>query len=161
MNGSDAETAAFTAGVELAAITLYREVVRLPQVDEAATTVCNVFARHHGDHAASFNSLLDQPVGGAGNASVLAAFRPMLHDKVNQRGLLDALLSLEGMIASTHLTALGVLTDVAAARPTATIHGVECQHVVVLARLLGRPVEQLCPKFEATAGAFDPANFPA
>src|SRR5687767_4458647 len=128
MKRSDAEAAAFAAGVELAAITLYREAVQSRRLDEAATSVCNHFVRHHGDHAAVFNDLLGQPVAGEGNPSVLATFRPMLGDAQNQRALLDVVHVLEEMMAATHLDALGVLTDPTAATSTATIHGVECQH---------------------------------
>jgi hypothetical protein len=161
MKRLDAEAAAFAAGVELAAITLYREAVRSKRLDETAASVCNHFVRHHGDHAASFNDLLDQPVAGEGNPSILATFLPMLDGAENQRAVLDVVHGLEEMMAATHLDALGVLTDQGAAGSTATIHGVECQHAVVIGTLLGRPLERLCPGFDTVAKAFDPGQFPA
>jgi hypothetical protein len=161
MKRSDAEAATFAAGVELAAITLYRQAVRSQRLDEAAVSVCNRFVRHHGDHAASFNDLLDRPIAGEGNLTILATFRPMLDDAQNQRAILDVVHALEGMMAATHLDTLGVLTDRSAAAATATIHGVECQHAVVLGTLLGRPLEQLCPDVDTEGTPFDPRQFPA
>jgi hypothetical protein len=161
MNRSDSETAAFAAGVELAATTLYREALAGGTLDEEALAVCNQFMRHHGDHAASFNDLLDQPVTGDGNATILATYRPMLDGARHQRAVLDVAHGLEEMMAATHLDAVGALTDVGAAASTATIQGVECQHAVVLGTILGRPLEKLCPDFDQAGEAFDPGSFPA
>ena len=161
MKRSDTDAAAFAAGVELAAITLYRQAIDNPRLGEEAISVCNQFMRHHGDHAASFNELLDQPVAGDGNRSVLATYRPMLDGAPNQRADLDVAHGLEEMLAATHLNALGVLADGSAAASTATIQGVECQHAVVLGTMLGRPLEMLCPDFDEVRDAFDPGRFPA
>jgi hypothetical protein len=158
---SDTDAAAFAAGVELAAITLYRQAVGNPQLGEEAISVCNQFMRHHGDHAASFNDLLDQPIAGDGNASILAMYRPLLDGARNERAILDVAHGLEEMMAATHLDALGILTDSTAAASTATIQGVECQHAVVLGTILGRPLEKLCPDFDQVRDAFDPGTFPA
>jgi hypothetical protein len=161
MKRSDADAAAFAAGVELAAVALYRLAVTKRELGEEAISVCNQFMRHHGDHAASFNQLLDQPVGGEGNRSVIATYRPMLDGADRERAVLDVVHGLEEMLAATHLNALAVVTDGRAAASTATIQGVECQHAVVLGTLLERPLEQLCPDFDQVRDAFDPGTFPA
>jgi hypothetical protein len=161
MKRSDVDAAAFAAGVELAATTLYRQAVASRELDEEALAVCNQFLRHHGDHAAAFNDLLDQPVTGEGNASILATYRPMLAGAGSERAVLDVAHGLEEMMAATHLDTLGILTDVGAAASTATIQGVECQHAVVLGTILGRPLEALCPDFDEVRDSFDPGKFPA
>jgi hypothetical protein len=161
MTTTDTATAVFCAGVELAVVTIYRAAAKIGRLEGEAATVGDLFLRHHAQHAAAFNALLDQPVSGAGNASVVATFVPKVNSAMNQRELLDTLHSLEELLAATHLYNIGTFVDPAAAGTAATILGVEGQHSVVLSKLQGQSPDRVSPSFEMTTGHMSPSTFPA
>jgi hypothetical protein len=161
MMGSDLEVAAFVAGVEQAVVTVYRDAIAGQRLDGATIAMCDLFASHHGEHAAVFSGLAGRDVAGGGNGSVLAFYRPQVQDARNQRAVLEIVHQLEERVASTHLAALELFDGQRSRTSTAAVLGVECQHAAVLATLLDRSLEQTCPDFEAGAGAFDPETFPA
>ena len=79
MMGSDPEVAEFVAGVEQAAVTVYRDAIASQRLDGAAAAVCDLFAGHHREHAAVFSDLAGR---GADPGSA--------HDGVRKDGTLPA-----------------------------------------------------------------------
>lgn len=152
----------FTATVERAIAQLYDEARLLGHLDGAAEEIATRFASHHRLHAQSLEVDADisdtQP-----NAAFLAELSPQLRAAGSSEATLLVLQHLEQAIAATHLEALGILHYAASAGTVAEILPIECEHSVVLGLLLDQPLADLTTATgdEPTAGAVDPARYPA
>lgn len=154
------DTARFTASVELAAAAIYdgaaaRNVLGVPLVD-----LCQRFAGHHRDHAGAFNALL--PVEHqivAPNATAMNTFGPQLQAIDDPDQLVGLLLGLEEAAVATYLAAVAVAAPPGEIDAAAAILGVEAQHAVALATVLGTR-DDVLRSFERADGAMTLAAFP-
>ncbi len=157
---TDGDIAAFAESVELAAVAAYTVAAESGKLDAAVVEVGTMFAGHHQEHAGAFAGLSGGAATGMPNATILAAFGPMLQAAPDQAALLEIAFGLEQAAAATYLFALGALADPGAAAATATVLPVESQHAVVLGTALGKSFDEFMPSFETQDAALNPADFP-
>lgn len=156
----DLDTARFTASIELAAAAIYdgagaRGVLGVPLVD-----LCRRFAGHHRDHADAFNALLPaEHQVMTPNATAMNTFGPQLQGVDDPDQLIRLLLGLEEAAVATYLAAVGVAAPPGEIEAAAAILGVEAQHAVALATVLGTR-DDVLRSFERADGAMTLDAFP-
>jgi hypothetical protein len=152
----------YLATLELALALAYDAARMLGHLDATSSEIAARFANHHRFHAHSLE--VDAGVSDTQpNAALLAELSPRLQAANSHDATLAALQGLEKAIAATHLSALASLRYAASAGTVADILPSECQHDVVLGTLLHQPLPALATATgeEPTAGALDPASYPA
>lgn len=158
---TDAELAAFAAGLELAAVAAYRTAVDTGKLSNATATVGAMFSGHHDEHAKALNAILGEAAVTEPNKTVLAEFEPMISGAADEAAILEIAYGIEEAAASTYLFAIGTLTDAKNAGALGTILPVESQHATVLATVLGKDPSEYLIDFVNEDAALDPADFPA
>lgn len=134
-----------SASIENAAVSVYQTILALPLLSgptaSAALASLLVAARnHHADHARAFN----EAVGTLGGKAQTAP-NPALDQIVRERpglsdvaAVLDLAVTLETAAAQTYQNSVAVIEDLNARKLSASIAGVEAQHLSVF--LLARAV---------------------
>lgn len=163
----DVELALFAASVERAAVAAYEAAVARRLLDPPIEQVARLFARHHGDHAGAFETLLELEAPSAANPTLLELFAPQIEDASDQDQLLTVAFTLEQAAAATYQLAMGLLESTAAAAAVATIEPIEAQHAVVLAQVLDLPLDvepddpdNWMPTLQTDDAALSPEEYP-
>jgi hypothetical protein len=138
--------AALLASLENLLVGVYQDGIdrreRLGPYAPAVTAFLETAQRQHKEHAAAWNSILS----GAGKPGITgvnlnvkgATADPALFRARDAVGLLGVCDEVGRVVATTYLAAMGSLQNNAALKVAASIHPVECEHLGVLAFLLGR-----------------------
>jgi rubrerythrin len=159
---SDAELAAFAAGLELAAVEVYRAANASGKLRNSATDVATMFGGHHQQHADALNAILgEEEAVTEANKALVAQFAPAIRDAADEAAVLEIAYSVEEAAASTYLMAIGELEDASNAAALATILPVESQHATVLGAMLDKDPSDYLIEFLTTDAAVDPADYPA
>jgi rubrerythrin len=159
---ADVELAMFAAGLELAAVEVYRAAAATGNLTNAGNQIATSFGGHHQDHADALNEIIgEEQAVTEPNAALVEEFGPMISAAADEAAILEIAYSLEEAAASTYLTAIGELEDAGNAGTLATILPVESQHATVIATALGKPASEYLIDFLTTDTAVDPADYPA
>ena len=158
----DVELAMFVAGLELAAVEVYRAAAATGKLTNAGNQIATMFGGHHQDHADALNEIIGEDAAVTEpNAALVDEFGPMIRAAADEAAILEIAYALEEAAASTYLNAIGELEDVRNAGALATILPVESQHATVIATALGKPASEYLIDFLTTDAAVDPADYPA
>lgn len=146
MSGTDVQVLQTASSIEVLAISTYKTALTLPYIGgSSANGVIKAFAtttmKQHADHLAAFQSAT-RSLGGAKQAKPDPAFVPVVDKAVTSitkaPAAKGALLvvglaqELENVAAETYVNNMSLLTDSNAKKVTASIMGVEAQHVAIL-----------------------------
>jgi len=158
----DVELAMFMAGLELAAVEVYRAAAATGKLTNAGNQIATMFGGHHQAHADALNEIIGEDAAiTKPNATVVDEFAPMIRAAADEVAILEIAYSLEEAAASTYLVAVGELEDARHAGTLATILPVESQHATVIATALGKPASEYLIDFLTPDAAVDPADYPA
>ena len=149
----DLNAAAQGAGLEIAAVALHSLSLDRGLLDPTAGAVILQFVAHHQEHAATFNRVLEtssRSVIGEADTALVESLAPFVLNALDAPTLLAAAYRVEQTLAATYTDALGELTVPSTALAFARILPVESQHALVLAFVLGLPLEEQLPAFEPT-----------
>lgn len=135
---ADVQMLQTAASIENLAVATYGTALTLsfvPQLPKAVQTFVTTTKAQHADHAKAFNAAITQLGGKAQNEP-----DPVLLGVVNKAKptltgpgpLIDLALQLEQGAAETYVADVGAFSDANARKVTASIMGVEAQHVAVL-----------------------------
>ena len=145
-SGTDVQVLQTASSIEVLAVSTYKTALGLPYIGgSAANPVIKAFATttmgQHADHLAAFQSATTS-LGGAKQDKPEPAFVPVVGKAVtaitkasgSQGALLvvGLALELENIAAETYVNNMSLLADANAKKVTASIMGVEAQHVAVL-----------------------------
>ena len=158
----DAEAAAFVAGLELAAVEIYRRAGESALVGNTATQVFGAIQGHHQTHATILNGIVGEeaPVTEP-NAALLEQYGTIIEDAADEAAILEAVYDLEEAMAATHLEAIGEMEDSGDAGIVATVLPVESQHATLLGNMLDKEPTDYLIEFLSPQAALDPADYPA
>ena len=164
---ADLQLAIFAQTVELAVVALYRAAIAKPILPRSIAEVLELFAGHHGDHAAQFGAFAGKAAVGRPNPTLLAELTPKLDAAATAKQILELARGLEEGAAATYVYALGLLGSREAAAAVSTILPIESQHSVALSFAIdGSDVAFLehasrnVPNFETEASLIDPTKHP-
>ena len=158
----DVELATFMAGLELAAVEVYRAAAATGKLTNAGNQIATMFGGHHQDHADALNEIIGEDAAVTEpNGALVDEFGPMIRAAADEAAILEIAYSLEEAAASTYLVAVGELEDARNAGTLATILPVESQHATVIATALGKPASEYLIDFLTPDAAVDPADYPA
>ena len=145
-SGTDVQVLQTASSIEVLAISTYKTALTLPYIGgSAANPVIKAFAsttmKQHAEHLAAFQSATAS-LGGTKQTKPDATFVPVVNAAVKQitaaSASKGALLvvglaqELENIAAETYVNNMSLLTDANAKKVTASIMGVEAQHVAIL-----------------------------
>jgi rubrerythrin len=145
-SGTDVQVLQTASSIEVLAISTYKTALTLPYIGGSmANPVIKAFATttmsQHSDHLAAFQSATTA-LGGKKQTKPDPAFVPVVNKAVSaitkasdsQGALLvvGLALELENIAAETYVNNMSLLTDANAKKVTASIMGVEAQHVAIL-----------------------------
>jgi rubrerythrin len=145
-SGTDVQVLQTASSIEVLAVSTYKTALGLPYIGGgSANKVIKAFATttmgQHADHLAAFQSATTS-LGGAKQDKPDPAFVPVVGRAVtaitkasgSQGALLvvGLALELENIAAETYVNNMSLLTDANAKKVTASIMGVEAQHVAIL-----------------------------
>jgi rubrerythrin len=147
-SGTDVQVLQTASSIEVLAVSAYKTALGLPYIGgSSANKVIKAFATttmgQHADHLAAFQSATTS-LGGAKQDKPDPAFVPVVGKAVtaitkasasdSQGALLvvGLALELENIAAETYVNNMSLLTDANAKKVTASIMGVEAQHVAIL-----------------------------
>ena len=135
---TDVQMLQTAASIENLAVATYGTALTLPfvpQLPKAVQTFVTTTKAQHMDHAQAFNAAITQLGGKAQNEpdpvllGVVNKAKPTL---TGPAPLIDLALQLEQGAAETYVADVGAFSDANARKVTASIMGVEAQHVAVL-----------------------------
>jgi rubrerythrin len=145
-SGTDVQVLQTASSIEVLAISTYKTALGLPYVGgSSANPVIKAFAtttmQQHTDHLAAFQAATTA-LGGTKQAKPDPAFVPVVNKAVAAIGKASAATSpllvvnlaqeLENIAAQTYVNNMSLLSNANAKKVTASIMGVEAQHVAVL-----------------------------
>jgi rubrerythrin len=145
-SGTDVQVLQTASSIEVLAISTYKTALTLSYIGgSTANPVIKAFATttmgQHADHLAAFQSAT-KSLGGAKQTKPDPTFVPVVNKAVESiskaSGTQGALLvvglalELENIAAETYVNNMSLLTDANAKKITASIMGVEAQHVAIL-----------------------------
>jgi len=145
-SGTDVQVLQTASSIEVLAVATYKTALTLPYIGgSAANPVLKAFATmtmaQHADHLAAFQAATTA-LGGKKQSSPDPAFVPVVDNAVaaitkatptNGALLVVGLaLELENIAAETYVNNMSLLTSANAKKVTASIMGVEAQHVAIL-----------------------------
>jgi hypothetical protein len=145
-SGTDVQVLQTASSIEVLAVTTYKTALTLPYIGgSSANAVIKAFAtttmKQHADHLAAFQSATTA-LGGAKQTKPDPAFVPVVDKAVKSitaasptEGALLVVglaLELENVAAETYVNNMSLLSDANAKKVTASIMGVEAQHVAIL-----------------------------
>jgi rubrerythrin len=158
----DAEVASFVAGLELAAVEIYRRAGQTELLTNTARQVFGAIGDHHRTHATILNGIVGEeaPVTEP-NAALLEQYGPMIENATDEAAILEAAYNLEEAMAATHLETVGEMEDSGDAGIVATVLPVESQHATLLGDLLDKDPTDYLIEFLSPEAALDPADYPA
>jgi hypothetical protein len=145
-SGTDIQMLQTSASIENLAVSTYRTALSLPYIGGAAANpVVKAFAQttmgQHEQHAAAFNSAI-QTLGGKVQNGPDPRYVPVVNSAVAAIGkdspaagtlaVVELAMTLENVAAETYVAFCSAYTDAQAKTITASIMGVEAQHVAVL-----------------------------
>jgi rubrerythrin len=145
-SGTDVQVLQTASSIEVLAISTYKTALTLPYIGGSeANGVIKAFAtttmQQHTDHLAAFQSATTA-LGGAKQDSPDPAFVPVVNSAVKTITKASAAsgallvvglaLELENIAAETYVNNMSLLSDANAKKVTASIMGVEAQHVAIL-----------------------------
>jgi rubrerythrin len=145
-SGTDVQVLQTASSIEVLAISTYKTALTLPYIGgSAANPVIKAFAtttmKQHSEHLAAFQSATTS-LGGTKQTKPDATFVPVVDAAVKQitaaSASKGALLvvglaqELENIAAETYVNNMSLLTNANAKKVTASIMGVEAQHVAIL-----------------------------
>jgi hypothetical protein len=129
------------ASIENAAVGAYETILALPVVSGSTATptlkaALNTARDHHLDHARAFNDAAGKLGGGAQSASNPALAQVVSRERGRVGDLasvIDLVLQIETVAAHTYQNNVASLGDANARRLSASVLGVEAQHIAMLA----------------------------
>ena len=145
-SGTDVQVLQTASSIEVLAVSTYKTALGLPYIGgSSANPVIKAFATttmgQHADHLAAFQSATTS-LGGTKQTKPDPAFVPVADKAVaaitkapaSQGALLVVALALEleNIAAETYVNNMSLLTNASAKKLTASIMGVEAQHVAIL-----------------------------
>jgi len=145
-SGTDVQVLQTASSIEVLAISTYKTALTLPYIGGSqANAVIKAFATttmgQHSDHLAAFQAATTA-LGGAKQGNPDPAFVPVVDSAVKSitkssatEGALLVVglaLELENIAAETYVNNMSLLSDANAKKVTASIMGVEAQHVAIL-----------------------------
>jgi Ferritin-like domain len=145
-SGTDVQVLQTASSIEVLAVSTYKTALTLPYIGgSAANPVLKAFATmtmaQHADHLAAFQAATTA-LGGKKQSSPDPAFVPVVFKAVTsitkatpKNGALLVVglaLELENIAAETYVNNMSLLTSANAKKVTASIMGVEAQHVAIL-----------------------------
>jgi hypothetical protein len=161
-SSADIDIMQTAASIEVLAIATYGKALTLPFIGGSpANGVVKAFAMttkgQHVEHLAAFNAAA-VALGGSKQTAADPKYAPIVQKAVptlkTPLDVVNLARTLEMVAAQTYVNDCGVLTSAAARKVTASIMGVEAQHVAVLdavAALLGANAPQLISLAPGTA----------
>ncbi|MEJ7584331.1 MAG: ferritin-like domain-containing protein [Acidimicrobiales bacterium] len=158
----DAELAGFTAGIELAVVSVYELALESGRLSLPSDAIVSLFADHHREHAGALNEALGEDHAVTAPEPVfLQRFAPRMSTAEDEEAMLELAYTMEEVIAATYLFAIGEVGQAKTAGAMATILPVESQHATVLATILDKDQQTYLVDFLTTDEASRPADFPA
>ena len=154
--------------IEYAAAQLYEEAIAGGSLDDEALGRIREFGPNHQVHGDSIADALaststdesfDVTKLQLPNPKLYSTFRDRLEGATGLEATLGILQELESILAATHLVTVTTMDNPTDAKVIASVHMVDAQQEVVLARLLSRPLDQYTPTLESTDGALDPEAY--
>jgi hypothetical protein len=145
-SGTDVQVLQTASSIEVLAVATYQTALGLPYIGgSSANPVIKAFATttmgQHADHLAAFQSATTS-LGGSKQTKPDPAFVPVVNKAVASitkaspsqgAAMVVALaLELENVAAETYVNNMSLLTDANAKKLTASVMGVEAQHVAIL-----------------------------
>lgn len=145
-SGTDVQVLQTASSIEVLAVSTYKTALTLPYVGgSSANPVLKAFAtttmRQHADHLAAFQSATTA-LGGQKQDKPDPAFVPVVNKAVasitsaspsqGTQMVVALALELENIAAETYVNNVSLLSDANAKKVTASIMGVEAQHVAIL-----------------------------
>jgi Ferritin-like domain len=145
-SGTDVQVLQTASSIEVLAVSTYKTALTLPYIGgSAANPVIKAFATttmsQHADHLAAFQAATTA-LGGTKQTKPDPAFVPVVDKAVTSITKASAAdgpllvvglaLELENIAAETYVNNMSLLTSVNAKKVTASIMGVEAQHVAIL-----------------------------
>jgi hypothetical protein len=145
-SGTDVQVLQTASSIEVLAVATYKTALTLPYIGgSAANGVIKAFAtttmKQHADHLAAFQAATTA-LGGTKQTKPDPAFVPVVDKAVTSITKASAsagallvvglALELENIAAETYVNNMSLLTDANAKKVTASIMGVEAQHVAIL-----------------------------
>jgi rubrerythrin len=146
MSGTDVQVLQTASSIEVLAVSTYKTALTLPYIGgSAANPVIKAFATttmgQHQDHLAAFQSATTS-LGGKKQTKPNPAFVPVVTKAVSSISKASAssgalmvvglALELENVATQTYVNNMSLLADANAKKVTASIMGVEAQHVAIL-----------------------------
>lgn len=139
------------APLEVAAVAAYEAALSGGKLDAAWSEVARQFQRHHLDAAETLSSLIESGATPVADPTITAGTIAAVRGAGDQNAVLGALSEMEGVIASTHLWALGGITDKITAKIISQYLAAESQQSVFLGRATGIDLATLTPAVVAPA----------
>jgi len=145
----DAAFATFALPLELAAVQAYQDALSGEVLGPDWTQAARTFQVHHQAVVDTLTTLLptttppapdpkpDVTIQSSTGAAVKAA--------TDEKGVLGPLFEMEGILAATHLYALGGLVDSTTAKTVAQVCAVESQHATALGRAMDADQAEITP----------------
>ncbi|HEX4090422.1 MAG TPA: ferritin-like domain-containing protein [Trebonia sp.] len=145
-SGTDVQVLQTASSIEVLAVSTYKTALGLPYIGgSSANPVVKAFATttmaQHADHLAAFQAATTA-LGGTKQTKPDPAFVPVVNKAVAaitkaspSAGALDVValaLELENIAAETYVNNMSLLSDANAKKLTASVMGVEAQHVAIL-----------------------------
>jgi hypothetical protein len=143
---ADVQMLQTAASIETLAVSTYATALTLPYIGGSSANpvvkkFCQVTKSQHAEHQAAFNDVVRR-LGGKKQTKPDPAFVPVVNKAVSGlsgatpsvgiMGVVSLALELENVAAETYVNDMSSLKNVNAKRVTASIMGVEAQHVAVL-----------------------------
>jgi hypothetical protein len=145
-SGTDVQVLQTASSIEVLAVATYKTALTLPYIGgTAANPVIKAFAKttmsQHADHLAAFQAAT-KSLGGVKQTKPDPAFVPVVNkavasitkasDSAGALLVVGLALELENIAAETYVNNMSLLSDANAKKVTASIMGVEAQHVAIL-----------------------------
>jgi hypothetical protein len=171
---TDVQILQSNASLEVLAVSTYKTALTLPYIGgSSANPVVKAFAqttmKQHEEHLAAFNAAA-KALGGAAQNNPDPVLVPVVNAAVSKitgpAGVVSLALELENIAAQTYINDTPAFSSVSARKLTASVMGVEAQHVAVLLAvqaLLNANAPQLIalpPNVSALPGAAGSVGFP-
>jgi len=155
---SDADFAAFTAPLELAAVLAYQAALDSSAVG-AASSMIQTFQDHHQTVAETLTTLI---AADADPPLPATAFSDPIASSIQFAGaepdVLRSLAAMENTLSATHLLALETLAEPVTAKVVAQVLATEAQQATALANTAGEDLNTITPAVATTASALQPGD---
>lgn len=156
---SDADFAAFTTPLELAAVLAYQAALDSSVVGRSASSMVQKYQDHHQTVADTLTTLL---AADADPPLPAMAFSDPIASSIKFAGaepdILRALAAMENTLSATHLLALETLAEPVTAKVVAQVLATEAQQATALANAAGDDLAAITPPIATTADGLQPGD---